>query len=55
MNFLDIEFEFIKGQAETPEIQQLLAQWAKDPQAGTVYRHLPELPATKYGYGALSA
>ena len=32
VNFLDIEFEFIKGQAETPEIQQLLAQWAKDPQ-----------------------
>ncbi|WP_455657801.1 hypothetical protein [Phocaeicola sp.] len=32
VNFLDIEFEFIKGRAETPEIQQLLVQWAKDPQ-----------------------
>jgi hypothetical protein len=32
VNFLDIEFEFIKGRAETLEIQQLLAQWAKDPQ-----------------------
>ena len=32
VNFLDIEFEFIKGRAETLEIQQLLVQWAKDPQ-----------------------
>lgn len=32
VNFLDIEFEFIKGRAETPAIQDLLAQWAKDPQ-----------------------
>lgn len=32
VNFLDIEFEFIKGRAENPAIQELLAQWAKDPQ-----------------------
>lgn len=29
-NFLDIEFEFIKGRAETPAVQELLAKWAKD-------------------------
>ena len=32
VNFLDIEFEFIKGRAENSAIQELLAQWAKDPQ-----------------------
>ena len=28
--FLDIEFEFIKGRAENPALQQLLVDWAKD-------------------------
>lgn len=27
---LDVEFEFIKGRAETPAVQQLLAEWAGD-------------------------
>ena len=30
-DFLDVEFEFIKGRAETPAVQQLLAEWAVDP------------------------
>lgn len=30
-DFLDVEFEFVKGRAETPAVQQLLAQWAEDP------------------------
>lgn len=30
-DFLDVEFEFIKGRAETPAVQQLLAKWAGDP------------------------
>lgn len=30
-DFLDVEFEFIKGRAETPAVQQLLATWAEDP------------------------
>lgn len=30
--FLDIEFEFIKGRVENPEIQRLLATWAEDPE-----------------------
>ncbi len=30
-DFLDVEFEFIKGRAETPAVQQLLAEWAGDP------------------------
>lgn len=30
-DFLDIEFEFIKGRAETPAVQELLAKWAEDP------------------------
>ena len=29
-DFLDVEFEFIKGRAETPAVQQLLAKWAGD-------------------------
>lgn len=29
-DFLDVEFEFIKGRAETPAVQQLLAKWAED-------------------------
>lgn len=29
-DFLDVEFEFIKGRAENPAIQMLLAEWAKD-------------------------
>lgn len=30
-DFLDVEFEFIKGRAETPAVQKLLAEWADDP------------------------
>lgn len=30
VDFLDVEFEFIKGRAENPEMQELLAKWAKD-------------------------
>lgn len=30
-DFRDVEFEFIKGRAETPSVQQLLAEWAEDP------------------------
>ena len=30
-DFLDVEFEFIKGRAETPAVQRLLAEWAGDP------------------------
>lgn len=30
-DFLDVEFEFIKGRAESPSVQQLLAEWAEDP------------------------
>ena len=30
-DFLDVEFEFIKGRAETPAVQNLLAKWAEDP------------------------
>ena len=30
-DFLDVEFEFIKGRAEMPAVQQLLAKWAGDP------------------------
>ena len=30
-DFLDVEFEFIKGRAETPTVQKLLAEWADDP------------------------
>lgn len=30
VDFLDVEFEFIKGRAESPEVQRLLADWAKD-------------------------
>lgn len=30
-DFLDVEFEFIKGRAETPAVQKLLAEWAEDP------------------------
>lgn len=29
-DFLDVEFEFIKGRAETPAVQNLLAKWAED-------------------------
>lgn len=29
-DFLDVEFEFVKGRAESPGVQQLLAEWAKD-------------------------
>lgn len=29
-DFLDVEFEFIKGLAETPAVQKLLAEWAED-------------------------
>ena len=29
-DFLDVEFEFIKGRAETPAVQKLLAKWAED-------------------------
>ena len=29
-DFLDVKFEFIKGRAETPAIQKLLAEWAED-------------------------
>lgn len=29
-DFLDVEFEFIKGRAENPVIQTLLAEWAND-------------------------
>ena len=31
-DFLDVEFEFIKGRAETPAVQNLLAEWAEDSQ-----------------------
>lgn len=31
VDFLDVEFEFIKGRAETPAVQRLLAEWAVDP------------------------
>lgn len=30
-DFLDVEFEFIKGRAETLAVQKLLAEWAEDP------------------------
>lgn len=30
-DFLDVEFEFIKGRTEAPAVQQLLAEWAEDP------------------------
>lgn len=30
-DFLDVEFEFIKGRAETPTVQNLLTRWAEDP------------------------
>lgn len=30
VNWLDIEFEFIKGKAEQPEIRALLSKWAQD-------------------------
>lgn len=30
-DFLDVEFEFIKGRAETPAVQKLLEKWADDP------------------------
>lgn len=29
-DFLDVEFEFINGRAETPSVQRLLAEWAED-------------------------
>lgn len=29
-DFLDVEFEFIKGRAETPAVQKLLTEWAED-------------------------
>ena len=30
-DFLDVEFEFIKGRAESPAVQGLLSAWAEDP------------------------
>ena len=30
-DFLDVEFEFIKGRAEMPAVQKLLTEWAGDP------------------------
>lgn len=30
-DFLDVEFAFVKGRAESPAVQQLLSEWAEDP------------------------
>lgn len=30
VDFLDVEFEFIKGRAESPKVQKLLCEWAGD-------------------------